>query len=229
MFLDRLGRIESLNGPSGPLVTYSYRSDGSVESVQLPWDLTLKIAPVVREMTTEVVEGSSGKVLTQIDVKDGYGHGRWHLLNLDLFLATLGLGDDWFNRISVGYNSTSTVVTVKDSTGATLFYVLRFGTVNVGFDLAGNGLFYDLDAGFEVLGHESAPSGLPPVRIIVARDQRVEVQSPWATDNAVESLWVDRDPAGKRTLHTRTVEWIQSGVHAYCGSATDHSWGSEEP
>jgi hypothetical protein len=224
MILDGSRRIEFLNGPSGPLLTYSYHPDGSVESVQLPWDLTLKIAAVVRGMTTEVVEGSNGRVLTQVNVKDDYGHGRWHLLNLDLFLATFGLGDDWFNSISVVYNTTSTVVTVNDSTGAPLFYLLRFGTVNVGFDLAGNGLFYDLDVAVEVTEKATTPSRLPPVRIIVARDQRVEVQSPWAADGAVESLWVDRDRAGTETLHARTVEWTQIGVHAYCGSATDHSW-----
>jgi len=224
MVLDGSGRIESLNGPTGPLVTYSYRSDGSVESVQLPWKLTLKIAPVFREMTTEVVEGSNGRTLAQAYVKAGYGHGWWHLLNLDLFLKTLGLGDDWFNRISVAHNSANTVVTVNDSSGVPLFYVLRFGTVNVGFDLAGNGLFYDLDLNVEVMGQATVASGLPPTRIIVARDERVEVQAPSATDNAVESLWVDRDRAGKETLHARMVEWIQSGVHGFCGSATDYSW-----
>jgi hypothetical protein len=134
------------------------------------------------------------------------------------------LGEDWFNRISVDYSPSGAVVTVKDSNGAPLFYLLRFGTVNVGFDLAGNGIFCDLDVVVEATGPASVPSGLPPIRIIVASDQRVEVQSPWATDGAVESLWIDRDRAGNATLHARTVEWSRSGVHAYCGSATDYSW-----
>ena len=176
----------SLTGPRGPLVTYAYCPDGSFQSVELPSSLGLQVSPGRDGTIVETVTGPAGRTLKRAQIRDGYGHGRWHLLALDLMLAQFGLSGDWFNQLCVSYNSTGTLAMVRNRfSGAKLFYLLKFGTVNVGFDASGHGLFYDL------LVYTSQPSGVAPQRVVVTRDLRIQAQAFDAPDGGIESLLVD--------------------------------------
>jgi hypothetical protein len=234
MVLDGSGRFQSLSGPSGSLATYAYAADGSVNLIQLPGNLRLESSVGPGGVVTQKVR-SSGVLLQQVQVNDGDGHGRWHLMHLDLLLQSLGLGHDWFNTVSLAYNATSSVATVRSSTGAPLFYLLRYGTVSVGFDLSGHGLFYDLDVTPQVVDQALQGSGTPASRIVVTADQRVEVQAPMTVDGAIESLWVDRNGvSGAQTIKTRTVTSVVRLVEApnvfqYCGHSTETRWNGNNP
>ena len=213
------GRVRSLAGPGGPLVTYSYCPDGSFRSVELPSGLGLEVSPARDGTITETVTGPGGQTLKRAEIRDGYGHGRLHLLALDLMLPQFGLSGDWFNDLCVSYNSTGTLAVVRNRpSGADLFYLLRFGMVSVGFDAQGQGLFY------EVLVDASQPSGIAPTRIIVTRDLRVQAQAFDAPDGGIESLWVD-PTTPTPTLGWRAVTWtVQTMVTpvawTFCGWAT---------
>ncbi len=213
------GRVRSLAGPGGPLVTYAYCPDGSIRSVELPSGLGLHVAPGRDGTITETVTGPGEQTLKRAQIRDGYGHGRLHLLALDLMHSQFGLSGDWFNELCVSYNSTGTIAVVQNGhSGANLFYLLRFGMVSVGFDAHGQGLFY------EILVDAAQPSGIAPTRIIVTRELRVQAQAFDAPDGGIESLWVD-STTPTPTLGWRAVSWtvhtmVTPVAWTFCGWAT---------
>lgn len=230
---DSSHRLRSLNGPGGPLVTYTYAGDGSVRTVTLPGDLRLTSTIVHGVLTQQVSAGGVNVQQAQVPGMDDspYGHGRWHLLLLDLLKRQLHLSDDWFNTVSLKYNADDTVDTVRSQNGMFLFYLLRFGTINVGFDSRGQGLFYDIDRPLEIMGQVETPSGAPPTRIVVTRDQRVQVQAPWTPDGAIESIWYDPAAPKAKTRASRTVAYTVKtitapSVYAFCASSTVCESGS---
>jgi hypothetical protein len=216
---DTWGRVLSLTGPGGALVTYTYCPDGSFRSVELSSGLGLQVSPARDGTLVETVTGPGGRTLKRARIRDGYGHGRWHLLALDLMLPQFGLSDDWFNELCVSGNSSGTIDVVRDGlSGETLFYLLKFGALSVGFDPLGQGLFYDL------LVDAAQPSGVAPTRIVVTRDLRVQTQAFGAPDGGIETLRVDPTTAPP-TLGWRAVSWtvhtmVTRQAWTFCGWAT---------
>lgn len=200
---DANGKLVAIGGPAGVMVSFSYGIDGVLDHVAVPGVAELRLQYFGKLGVEQTLVSASGEVLAKSTTPTGFGALEAHFLNLDPVALDLGLTPDWEPHVRQKWNESGTAAKVTDLDDNPLLFVAVYGQVLVGFDLAGNALFYELDLSPELL--DAGASGQTLSRVLVTSDGRVGVSALVPQIDALAGFWSTLNEDGEVLIHARTV------------------------
>jgi hypothetical protein len=215
--IDRLtnadGRQLSIATDQGtPIASYRYGENGALAEMKLGNRLALRLTPAGKAVR-EVLVNANGEVIHET-VVNGQEGTIPTALALDVVRHDLGLGVDWPAQIRFHKSASNQLMTVSDTSGHVLLYIVLIGEDRVGFSAKGNPLFYDLAVSLEKnvadgSGTDTGPdasadfAAIAPNRVVLTHAGLLEAYVSRASSGAIVSFWTEKDSAGTSTSRYR--------------------------
>lgn len=200
-YKDRI-RLRSIQADGRTLLSYVYDNDENVRTVRLDSDYSLQLKETRKGWVRHTLRGPSGKILRDRDVPSLAANRPQPWEPLDIVRDDFGLGEDWLHHLKGQWNSTGSVITLRNE--STLFaYLWRFNGLEVGYDLKGQPVYLAL-----YMDHYTRSTqllwGLPDV-FTMTPDGRIGMHSRLPMKSGLDGFWTNRHN-GERVLEYRFID-----------------------
>jgi hypothetical protein len=200
-YKDRV-RLHSIQADGRTLLSYVYDQDENVRTIELDSAYSLELKETRKGWVRQTLREPSGRILRDRDVPALAANRPQPWEPLDIVREDFGLGVDWLNDLKGQWNSTGSVIILRNQS-APFAYLWRFNGLDVGYDMKGQPVYLALHMDSYTRSTQTM-WGLPDV-FTMTPDGRVGMHSRVPMKSGVEGFWTSRR-GGERVLEYRFID-----------------------
>ncbi len=198
---DDHGRDVAIRYDTASIGNVEYAPSGEITRVTLgSMALDFKYASA---SVTETLTANGEVLVTRTVTPSPLPHVASRGVSLAPVADRIGLGQDWFNKISACTSSTGSLITITDDKQQVVARIVQFGGQRAAYDASGQPLFFDVELNYNDVGRKVVPFlGLLPTRFVVTVDGEVAAYLSDPDEGAIGSFWSSTENGQKKYHYT---------------------------